>query len=137
MFTFGAFALIFNEMGQILLNQRRDNQRWNLPGGRVEAGELPNETVVRETLEETGLQVEVDNFVGFYAKEGESDFVITFQCHIIGGEIQLSTAETLDCRYFSINELPSNIHPYHIWRIFDAIKKAPRPIFTRQSLSSA
>ncbi len=33
---------------------------WSLPGGEIEAGETPDQTAVRETLEETGHAVEVD-----------------------------------------------------------------------------
>lgn len=133
MFTLGAFALIFDEGGRILLNQRRDNQRWNLPGGRVELGELPTETVVRETYEETDLYVEVERLVGFYAKEGENDFVPTFLCRITGGDLLVNTCETIDCRYFPVQDIPSNIHPYHHWRILDAMHGNSQPVFIRQN----
>jgi ADP-ribose pyrophosphatase YjhB (NUDIX family) len=36
------------------------------PGGHIEAGESPEEAVVRETLEETGCHVEVDSLLGVY-----------------------------------------------------------------------
>jgi 8-oxo-dGTP diphosphatase len=38
---------------------------WSVPGGRVEWGETLHEAVVRETLEETGLEVVVDGFLGW------------------------------------------------------------------------
>lgn len=45
--------------GHILLVNHRRIGAWVPPGGHVEGNELPEETVVREILEETGLEVEV------------------------------------------------------------------------------
>ena len=44
---------------------------WSLPGGRVEAEESLYEAVVREVMEETGLEVVVDRFVGYVERIGE------------------------------------------------------------------
>ncbi len=38
---------------------------WSVPGGRVEMGETLHVAVVREVLEETGLEVVVDRFLGW------------------------------------------------------------------------
>jgi len=37
MFTIGAFAIIFDDAGRVLLCHRRDIDVWNLPGGGVES----------------------------------------------------------------------------------------------------
>lgn len=50
----GSVAVIVDAAGQVLL-QRRADGRWGLPGGLMELGESFEETVRRETLEETGL----------------------------------------------------------------------------------
>lgn len=39
--------------------------QWSVPGGRVEWGETLHEAVVRETHEETGLEVVVDRYLGW------------------------------------------------------------------------
>ena len=45
--------------GRILLHRAENENFWSLPGGRAELLENSRETVVRELLEETGLQAEV------------------------------------------------------------------------------
>jgi ADP-ribose pyrophosphatase YjhB (NUDIX family) len=54
----GVGAIILNE-GKILLEKRGNEPargQWTIPGGVVEVGERLEEAVLRETLEETGLQ---------------------------------------------------------------------------------
>jgi 8-oxo-dGTP diphosphatase len=53
-------AVIHDASGRLLLIRRgHDPHRglWSLPGGRIEAGESPEQAVVREVREETGLEV--------------------------------------------------------------------------------
>lgn len=56
---------------------------WSVPGGRVEMGETLHMAVVREVLEETGLEVVVDRFLGWVERIGDAyhfvilDFAVT------------------------------------------------------------
>jgi ADP-ribose pyrophosphatase YjhB (NUDIX family) len=56
---------------------------WSVPGGRVEPGETLHAAVVREVLEETGLEVVVDCFLGWVERIGDAfhfvilDFAVT------------------------------------------------------------
>ena len=135
-FTLGAFAIIFNEAGNVLLCHRRDMDLWNLPGGRVETGELPTESVKRETYEETGLIVEIERFLGVYGKASNpTDIVFTFICFPVGGKIILSD-EADRIEYFDLTNLPENIPPNQVERIFHATNKGADPIFIRQTNSS-
>lgn len=58
-----ADAAVFDDEGRVLLQRRTDDGTWCLPGGYVEPGEAPRETVVRETREETGLRAEPNELV--------------------------------------------------------------------------
>lgn len=51
----GIKALIQNTDGEILILRRAGHSFWDVPGGRVQAGEQVLETLVREVMEETGL----------------------------------------------------------------------------------
>lgn len=51
-------AIIRDNQGRILLQRRSDYGNWGLPGGGMEAGESIEETMIREVLEETGLEVQ-------------------------------------------------------------------------------
>lgn len=52
----GVAVAVFNEQGQILLQQRW-NGMWGVPGGFVELGESIEAAGRREVLEETGIEI--------------------------------------------------------------------------------
>ncbi len=60
-----AYAII-ERRGKILLTHWRRGHLhgWTLPGGGLEAGEDPRDAVVREVLEETGLEARVGKLIG-------------------------------------------------------------------------
>ena len=50
---------------------------WSIPGGRVERGELMVEALVREVFEETGLNIVVDEYMGYVERiSDDAHFVI-------------------------------------------------------------
>jgi len=76
-----AKIFVFNEKGEILLLQRSrsDNRRplgWDLPGGNVEYNEDPNEAVLRELMEEAGLQAH-ESQVFYVGTETEDHYIVT------------------------------------------------------------
>ena len=134
-FTIGVFAIIFDSQDRVLLSHRRDLDMWNLPGGAMEPGELPTETAIRETSEETGLEVEITRLIGVYTKPGKDELVFAFLCHITGGELT-ATDESDANRYFPLGEIPVNTLPKHVERIHDAIAGSDQPVFREQTLPS-
>ena len=62
--TEGAHVLVRDELGRILVVRTTYlGPGWMLPGGRVERSETPHVAAVRETREETGMDVRVDRLV--------------------------------------------------------------------------
>ncbi len=131
-FTLGAFAVITNERGEVLLCHRRDMDWWNLPGGGVESGERPDEAVIREVREECGLIVVVEALCGLYLKSYRDDLVFTFRCRLIGGELT-PTEESDRCAWFPPTLLPSNTMPKHAERLRDALAGQGRVTFRTQT----
>jgi 8-oxo-dGTP diphosphatase len=133
-FRIGVSALIF-ERGEVLLALRRDIDWWNLPGGGMEIGETVEEAVCREVLEETGLEVEVEQLVGVYSKPQKQEVVLSFRCRKRGGTLT-ETEESRACRYFSPNALPPNILPKHRQRVEDAMLNLERAVIRNQLTGS-
>jgi len=82
-------AVVLREDGAVLLVQRARPPSvgsWTLPGGKVEENETPEQAIVREVLEETGLQVEVGPILETLVleREGFSYRIVDFLCRGIG-----------------------------------------------------
>jgi 8-oxo-dGTP diphosphatase len=98
--------------GRIVLIRRRDDGYWALPGGMVDWGEdIPN-TVRRELMEETGLElVEIKRLVGVYSAP-DRDPRIHSICVAVEAQVQgtmaiQDTLEVMEIKAFFANSLPS------------------------------
>lgn len=108
----GTAAAIFDTDSRQLLMKRPDSGMWCFPGGHVDITESPAEAVVRETKEETGLDVEIIDLVdlyytppgGLYGPHGAVGVV--YLCDIIGGELRLSH-EGDSLKFWSIENVPA------------------------------
>jgi ADP-ribose pyrophosphatase YjhB (NUDIX family) len=81
-------AVVHDAAGRLLLIRRgHDPHRglWSLPGGRIEAGESPEQAVVREVREETGLDVVSGRPVGRVRIPGDGVVfdVVDLACELI------------------------------------------------------
>jgi ADP-ribose pyrophosphatase YjhB (NUDIX family) len=93
--------------------------RYLLPAGRVHAGELPDRAAERETLEETGLHVQVTGLLGvrIVAQEnGEHNYFFMFAATLISpaSELRPNLDEVDDARFFSRAELAA-LGPDETW----------------------
>jgi ADP-ribose pyrophosphatase YjhB (NUDIX family) len=108
---------------KILLTKREDFETWILPSGGVEDDESIAQAAIRETKEETGLDVELTKLVGIYSRLGNMSPVhaVLFVAKPIGGEIKCQEGETIAVEWFPFNEIPSPLSAGHKKRIEDAI----------------
>lgn len=88
--------VIYNQ--RLLLLQRSAHEKqsphiWEVPGGKMEWGEEPQQTLVREVMEETSLSVEVKNLLyanTFIGAENRHLLVLVYFCHAFSGNVTLS-----------------------------------------------
>ncbi len=85
----------------------------------METGESPWQAVVREVIEEVGLQIQVERVLGIYSVPERGDLVFTFLCVPVGGVI-LTSEEADEVRWFTRNTIPSNTSRRQLERIEDA-----------------
>ena len=128
----GCAVVIFDPAREkILLTRRADNNRWCLPGGRMEPGETAAETAEREAWEETRLRVTVTRLIGIYTdpnlviqyKDSKTFQVIAmcFEAKILSGELGLSN-ETTQAGWFTPAEIATmDLVDHHPQRIADAL----------------
>jgi ADP-ribose pyrophosphatase YjhB (NUDIX family) len=109
-----ASTIVVDDSGRILLQRRRDNGMWALPGGAMNIGESLPECAVRETREETGFDVEIIGIVGTYTNprhvfaydDGEvrQEFSVCFLARPVAGQLAVSE-ESTDVRWFQPAEV--------------------------------
>ncbi|MFG3603754.1 NUDIX hydrolase [Micromonospora chersina] len=130
-------VFVRNVHDQVLLIQRTDNDLWSLPSGGQEIGETVAQTAVRETREETGVDVDVVGLVGVYSDPGHvieysngevrQQFSLCFRGRPLRGELTPSD-ESADVRWVSRDELAAlSIHPSTRLRIEHGYEESPEP----------
>ena len=92
----------------LLVHNERDE--WELPGGRIEPGETPEQTVAREISEETGLPVDVadilDAWVYHIAVANKDVFIVTYGCTSTSSAAPVLSHEHSRVAEFAEHEVP-------------------------------
>lgn len=110
-------GLVFDRDRKVLLIRHANGGVWVAPGGAIDPDEAPQDAVVREVWEETGLVVEPVRLCGVfggpefrvtYTNGDEAAYVmVVFECRAIGGELRVDREEALEARYVAASELQS------------------------------
>ncbi len=117
-------AVIHDAGKRILLQCKGEDEGWSLPAGVIEPGETPQEAVVREVREETGLIVRPAEILGVFGGrafrhtypngDAVEYTVIVFQCTTLDASGQPTDAETERLLYFAREDMPRLALPYPI-----------------------
>lgn len=108
----GAGIIFLNSNNEVLLLLRDDKDSipfpnmWDIPGGKVEKDENPEETVRREMNEELGLQnLGQIHLFKIFTSENLTDYVFWKRMEINPKEIDLKEGQQI--RFFSIDQIRS------------------------------
>jgi 8-oxo-dGTP diphosphatase len=114
-------GVITDDRGQALLIQRRDNHRWEPPGGVLELGETIHDGLRREVREETGLVVEPIALTGVYKNMNRAIIALVFRCNTTGGQLS-TTDETEAVRWATATDIRELASPAYVIRVLDALR---------------
>ena len=138
MSTQGSSCVVVNKKEEVLLVLREDFRIWALPGGGLEPGETWEQAAVRETLEETGYEIEILQYVGEYWRpqmsEGQGDLRRVFLAQVTGGNPSQHDDESIDIRWFPVTDLPKRMFRFSREHISDALTRSDQPLQKEQRL---
>lgn len=90
-------AAILQKEDKILIARKKQGKPlagyFEFPGGKIEEGETPEESLIRELMEEMNIKIAVKEYIGESIYDYGSDKVISllgYTAEIIDGEIKLS-----------------------------------------------
>lgn len=97
-----AATIVFNNEGEILLI-KGPRRGWEMPGGQVEEGESLKDAAIRETKEESGIDIEITKFCGIFQNVEASICNTLFLGKAIGG-VPTTCEESLEVGFFPIDQ---------------------------------
>lgn len=112
-------AAIFNDKGEVLLQKRKDVNKWCIISGHVEFGETIEAAILREIEEETNTKANIVRFIGIYSSPSSQTYnyqertvqYITsyFEAKLTNPiNINFSNNETQELRFFNPENLPND-----------------------------
>ena len=107
--------------GLILAIKRADDGRWVPPGGVLELDESPQDGVVREIYEETGIKVSPIRLTGVYKNMRLGVVSLAFRCDVIGGEMHTSS-ESTRVEWISVSDAVTSMPEARAVRVTDALR---------------
>jgi ADP-ribose pyrophosphatase YjhB (NUDIX family) len=122
-------AAVGNDKGELLLVKRADSGVWLYPTGWADVGYSAAEVVVKEVLEETGIEAEPLRLIAVLdgLRLGFTRvplYSLVFHCRATGGELRPHPLETSDVGWFSPDHLPRPLVGAERWgpHVFAALR---------------
>jgi len=113
-------AVITDDDGRILVVQRRDTGKWEIPGGILEAPESIHAGMRREVEEETGVIAEPERLRGVYKNLRLGVVALVFRARIVSGQPG-PTEESAAVEWWTPDQVSANMAETVAIRVLDAI----------------
>lgn len=113
-------GVVIDNQGRALLTRRRDNGRWEPPGGVLEHGETIDDGLRREVFEETGLKIEPRKLTGIYQNMSRNIVALVFRCQAIGGQLA-TNAEVSEFQWATDEDTHDLMTEAYAVRVQDAL----------------
>ncbi|MFE2445588.1 MULTISPECIES: NUDIX hydrolase [Streptomyces] len=120
-------GVIVDDAGRALLIKRRDNGKWEPPGGVLEREETIPDALQREVLEETGIKIALPaTLTGVYKNMTGLIVSMVFRCEAIDGT-PTTGAETRALRWATRDEITELADEAYAIRVLDALDNTSPP----------
>lgn len=120
-------GVIVDDAGRALLIKRRDNGKWEPPGGVLERGETIPDALQREVLEETGIKIALPaTLTGVYKNMTGLIVSMVFRCEALDGT-PTTGAETRALRWATREEITELADEAYAIRVLDALDNTSPP----------
>ena len=115
-----AAVILDDTNAHVLLIQRRDNGRWEPPGGVLELEESIEDGLRREVREETGVDIEIEALSGVYKNMTRGIVALVYRCRA-RCEPDAQTDEATAIQWHALDAISGLMPPAYAVRITDAI----------------
>lgn len=104
-------VLVFPFFRKQLIWVLHPTRGWEVPGGKLEQGETPNEAVSREAMEEAGLQFSTTKWIGEYQffADNKLNYKWVYLAEVLDVKARPIDSEILDVRREAIIKSPSEL----------------------------
>ena len=109
-----AAAVILNDKNQLLLVRKQNTQFFMQVGGKLEPNEPPEQTMLREILEEISVQAEITQFIGRFETKAanEADFqLVSYLYQVDVKQTPKINAEIAEMKWVDLDDRDTLLAP--------------------------
>jgi ADP-ribose pyrophosphatase YjhB (NUDIX family) len=79
--------------------------KWVFPGGYVDRGESVRDAALRETKEESNLDVRLCSLLDVYSYPRSPNVIVVYAAEVVGGELEAGD-ESVEAETFAASQIP-------------------------------
>ncbi|HYF70328.1 MAG TPA: NUDIX domain-containing protein [Ohtaekwangia sp.] len=131
-------AIIFNSQGEVLLQKRKDRNKWNVISGHIEFGESAEQAMLREIKEEIDTEARIVRLIGIYSLPEFQTYTyddrtvhyvtVFFEAHLLTPlDENLTNGETKNIKFFPVDATPDDMDLINPNWLRDALDRRSQP----------